>query len=74
MLLSSNPNGVPDETPVHPLFTTGLTFVLGIPTGFVCQVRSGLLLMCFKRKKEKDLTVYSHCRQFALKTIRMILV
>ncbi len=56
MVLSSNPNMV---CQMKLVLTTSLTFVLGSPTGFV---RSGLLLMCFKRKKENDLTVYSHCQ------------
>jgi hypothetical protein len=33
-----------------PLFTTSLTFVLGIPTGFI---RSGLLMLFAKGKKKK---------------------
>jgi hypothetical protein len=91
-LLSSNPNGVPDETPADPLFTTSLTLVLGIPKGFVRsgQVWSGLLIVfqkgekrvkniwpfsIEKRQKRKRFDYfYPHCRQFALRTIRMILV
>jgi len=44
---------VPDETPADPLFTKSLTFVLGIPKGFVRsgQVRSGLLIVFQKGEK-----------------------